>query len=814
MKKINSLMLGCGLLLVFSSCSINNAVLEDNSSEIEGSIEETSGNEDIKVTPEVNDFAKGGFVIKNLPLSVPDTIKTGKIYTQSAINSSSNRILRLYTPVWGDVSSVNYTISIEGYSDSPITKEVTNLYKGVEVEKGVTKYYDGTNLVDEESNSTNLWYFACYTIEYSTPKYYESKVNANIIINGDYGTKLEQELGNSISLKDTITSKSLDTSLINNWTSDNNEVTISDNSLTINGIELTYYDGFDNNYIFTDGTNYVKVTNDNGSLVINGVVNETRINNEIVKNLIECPIQFSVEPGTKFEQETSENIIITIPDGVTYEAHYEKEEKYYSSYEDGLPDEVGTYALVVTTTENDTYKSTTKWVVINIIEKVSENKITPVITFDFEAGTTFYKGETPTYKIVDENGNEITDADVSVNYTSDTGYNSIVFPSEVGDYGITVTVNSSDKYNAISKNVWFRLSSEIKTTVSSNVDTIYTADGEINSKLENIIDGDESTSCWFGTNFNEGDYIMLSYSAPKKLNKLSFVLADNGASSDYFKFKVQYLNSSNEWIDLSEEIDKYSQILSFNTIETKAIRLITTSSTGSWNKVNEIKAYYVEGLNVINNGFTFVSASNDDINSLADNNLDTYVWFDWHYTSSCNIVLDYEKNITVNTIKFLTGCSDHPYDNAENVNFKFSYSLDGINYTDIDGEYKGINILVELDTPIEARYIKTTPILDGESSSGITIREFGVNLDKFVVNVTFGEETGFEYDGEHHAPSYSVPYGVPYNVVYNSDDLGLYNQTEAVDKAYWAIVVSQQDDEVCNKIYTLSGKLYQVYTII
>ncbi len=177
-----------------------------------------------------------------------------------------------------------------------------------------------------------------------------------------------------------------------------------------------------------------------------------------------CSIDFIGQK--EYEQGSTDNIEIVVPNGVTYEAYYEKNEVRYSSYEDGLPNEIGEYVLVVEVSENDTYNYTKKWFVFNIVEKNDDNKITPTINFEFDAGTTFKTNEIPSYKIIDESENEITDANVTINYTSDdTGYNSTVFPTESGSYGITVTVNSSDKYNSTSKTTWFRLSTKSQCSI-------------------------------------------------------------------------------------------------------------------------------------------------------------------------------------------------------------------------------------------------------------------------------------------------------------------------------------------------------------
>ena len=77
----------------------------------------------------------------------------------------------------------------------------------------------------------------------------------------------------------------------------------------------------------------------------------------------ECPISF--EGDTTFTIGENREIQIIVPEGISYTAHYEKDEKFYSNY-GSLPTETGVYSLIVDTNETQLYKATHKWVIINI----------------------------------------------------------------------------------------------------------------------------------------------------------------------------------------------------------------------------------------------------------------------------------------------------------------------------------------------------------------------------------------------------------------------------------------------------------------
>ncbi len=317
--------------------------------------------------------------------------------------------------------------------------------------------------------------------------------------------------------------------------------------------------------------------------------------------------------------------------------------------------------------------------------------------------------------------------------------------------------------------------------------------------IYNIMDGDESTFAWFNGIFEENNYIQIDYSTATKFNYFSYLLSD----SDYCKFKVQYFNGSG-YEDITDEIDGPSGIASFKSdVTTTSLRMISTGGRGVWLKVFEVNAYYAT--RVINNGFTVVNS----LGGLVDNNIDTYAYLDWQYTSSCNITLDYGENISLNNIMLLTGCYEHDTDKLGTA--KFSYSLDGEKFTDIEGTYDGINIYVDLSSSnIEARYIRFNPVLEGKSDCGLTVREFGANLDKFVPTLTFGNDDVFDFDGNPHAPTVSASYGVDYTVKFNCEDKGIEGASEAVEAGIWAAVATVTENNIYANFAIPNWKVFTI----
>lgn len=354
---------------------------------------------------------------------------------------------------------------------------------------------------------------------------------------------------------------------------------------------------------------------------------------------------------------------------------------------------------------------------------------------------------------------------------------------------LITSIGAATTSNADSKNV----KAENNATITWTGPKLYSGD------INNILDGNESTFAWFEGVFEEGNYIQIDYSTATKFNYFSFLLSD----SDYCKFKVQYLNGD-VYEDITSEMDGPSGVATFNSaVTTTSLRMVSTGGRGVWLKVFEVKSYYAT--RVINNGFTLVNG----VGGLVDNNIDTYAWFDWQYTSSCNITLDYGENIRLNNIMLLTGCYEHDTDKLGTA--KFSYSLDGETFTDIEGTYDGINIYVDLSSSnIEARYIRFNPVLEGKSGCGLTVREFGANLNKFVPTLTFGENVVFDYDGNPHAPTVSASYGVDYTVKFNCDDKGIEGANEAVEAGIWAEVATVTENNIYANFAIPNWKVFTI----
>lgn len=114
-------------------------------------------------------------------------ISCSKIFAQHAQNGD-NHYLRFVVALKGDISNIKFIRTMENKADNP--KNVSTIYKGIS-SGNTTYYYDGNNLITEENDNTNQYYWACYTIKTSNINYLNTNITVSLFLNDqkiDYKT--------------------------------------------------------------------------------------------------------------------------------------------------------------------------------------------------------------------------------------------------------------------------------------------------------------------------------------------------------------------------------------------------------------------------------------------------------------------------------------------------------------------------------------------------------------------------------------------------------------------------------------------------
>ncbi|MCH5180768.1 MAG: Ig-like domain-containing protein [Erysipelotrichales bacterium] len=111
-----------------------------------------------------------------------------KTFVQSGVNEAGEDVLRFATAVKGEVESLSYTrFALEGAAPGSAQAmdnvvPVTTLYKSIEVSEG-SAFYDGEKVVNDATEATEGWYWACYSITYTSSTFKASDVRVQLTVN-------------------------------------------------------------------------------------------------------------------------------------------------------------------------------------------------------------------------------------------------------------------------------------------------------------------------------------------------------------------------------------------------------------------------------------------------------------------------------------------------------------------------------------------------------------------------------------------------------------------------------------------------------
>lgn len=151
--------------------------------------------------------------------------------------------------------------------------------------------------------------------------------------------------------------------------------------------------------------------------------------------------------------------------------------------------------------------------------------------------------------------------------------------------------------NNARKAIWWRVADlyatygaepEATATITTNI-TQYQTNG-----IARAIDGDETTQFWSNRAVQNGDWVMLSFGASKKLDTVRVLqgASDRFESSTlYYTTDAQPNAANGSWQELAKLGNAADQTKHFETIEATAIKLVSTSATDKWYQLFELEAY-------------------------------------------------------------------------------------------------------------------------------------------------------------------------------------------------------------------------------
>ena len=285
------------------------------------------------------------------------------------------------------------------------------------------------------------------------------------------------------------------------------------------------------------------------------------------------------------------------------------------------------------------------------------------------------------------------------------------------DYGVSVLKPFMNKVKQIA-NDKVKLALGLPTgIVYEGFDSIYSG------SVDNIFDGDESTYCWFGSVPSEDAYIRIDLEEVKEIHDIKILYGNANGATDYMVGKVYVSRDAKNYnyVGLSDSANVLLDLRD-NPVNARYI-MIKNSSTETWVSIKEVSynTLSLDQVTVTADGFVMADAAHADFNLMLDNDLSTYVWFDWHCTVGAYVCLDLRQVKEIKKISFYQNTTEHPGDLFENCTFYISE--DGVNYTKVgDNNYLSQEeIIINLDN-VRARYVKVESNV--VNNSGVTIREF------------------------------------------------------------------------------------------
>ena len=177
--------------IIFALCTLTTGLLSSLGMGVnEGIIEST----------EVNSKALKSIDVKKLNNeSNNNTFKTSKIYKQV---DSTGTYLRFATAIKGNVNSIKYKRTIEGKEEEHTKDfEVSTLYKGIASGEDVS-YFNGRSLFDEKITGTDDYYWACYTIKFTSETYKKANIDVTLNIDGEDVTSTSTSLFDTINYQE------------------------------------------------------------------------------------------------------------------------------------------------------------------------------------------------------------------------------------------------------------------------------------------------------------------------------------------------------------------------------------------------------------------------------------------------------------------------------------------------------------------------------------------------------------------------------------------------------------------------------------
>lgn len=262
---------------------------------------------------------------------------------------------------------------------------------------------------------------------------------------------------------------------------------------------------------------------------------------------------------------------------------------------------------------------------------------------------------------------------------------------------------------------------EVKLSLGEPTGIIYAGFvGIYQGSIDNLMDGNEDTYCWFEGQPSDNAYIRIDLESVVEIRDIR-ILNGNGDGRDFLCGVVEYSNDAKNFTVVGSLNYATETIIDLrsNPIQARFIR-IRNIGTPTWASLKEVSINTLGELKDITyTGFKGISAGT--LESIFDDNDETYCWFTDTPEAGANITIAYDEEITISTIRILNGKPD----GGDCMNGAIQLSEDGVNFVEVGTFAMEENYIDLTSNPMRAKYLR---IVDKGTLHWVGIREVSLNV--------------------------------------------------------------------------------------
>lgn len=120
--------------------------------------------------------------VRNNQIGSEATVDVSRTFVQYGIRENNNYVLRFATAVKGSIDQITYTRTAEGKEDN--VKSVSHVYQGLLSGESTVYYNPVTQDVTTDEEYKGMYYWACYTIEYTSEEAKDLEVSVSATVVG------------------------------------------------------------------------------------------------------------------------------------------------------------------------------------------------------------------------------------------------------------------------------------------------------------------------------------------------------------------------------------------------------------------------------------------------------------------------------------------------------------------------------------------------------------------------------------------------------------------------------------------------------